>query len=62
MVKYQSHLKANELEVLRTKAQSLDKQADDISSRLAKGGVSAQRGWLCCLNTVLYNVNHTLAR
>jgi len=44
MVKYQGRLKAAELEALQSRGRSLDKQADDLSARLTKGGVSAQKG------------------
>jgi len=52
IAKYQGRLKATELEALQNKGRTLDRQADDISAKLSKGGVSAQKGLICFLIVV----------
>jgi len=47
MAKYQGRLKPSELESLQSKGRALEKQADDISAKLTRGGVSAQNGLFC---------------
>lgn len=52
IAKYQGRLKPSELEALHSKGRALDKQAEDISSKLTRGGVAAHNGLLCCLIVV----------
>jgi len=49
IAKYQGRLKAGELESLQSRGRALERQADDISAKLSKGGVSAQKGLICFL-------------
>ena len=58
IAKYEGRLKGSELQALQSKGRALDKQAEDISARLTKGGVPAQNGPLCCLVLLCcYNIH-----
>jgi len=57
IAKYQGRLKASELESLQSRGRALDKQAEDITAKLTKGGVSAQRG-LCYVALLHCNINN----
>jgi len=44
IAKYQGRLKGSELDALQSKSRALDREAEDISAKLSRGGVSAQNG------------------